>query len=300
MRASSFSAALLGFISLSILGACSAAGQGTSGAGGAGAATSAATTGASTTGASTSSGTGGTGGTGGMGGAGGMGSCSSMGWGLLLQGELDGQPVSAGYSSGPMLFTPTLLEMAVGTGGLFYLDGGQALLLFPPGGPLADHVIFASSATFTDLSFELSSMVDFGACPAASGTGDLAYCFDSPGGCPGGMDTTTTGSVNGTAFDWGGDQNQGALTTTALTALVTWANGAVLFAAHDGSSVGGVISGGFLWMPPSGPDAGAVWCVGSGSLSGMEGDVQIQIAGLTRLGPPASFPTATGSIAGCF
>lgn len=187
--------------------------------------------------------------------------------------------------------------VSFGSGGLFYFGGGRAVLRMPSGGPLAGEFVEADAATFVGHTATLSSLHKLGTCPAASGTGSLSFCFDTSNACAGHV-SSTTGTVNGTAFDWSMQyKNVGA---SDVDFDAEWSNGAAFYADHGGDQSGGGFTVGFLWMPSSGPDADALWCSGSGSFQSSLDTTQFDISGMTRLGAPSEAPAATGTIELCF
>jgi hypothetical protein len=219
---------------------------------------------------------------------------------LHLQGTVDGQDLVLDKTSDDRPAMAGNAEVSFGNGGLLYLSGGVAVLRLPSGGPLAGKVYYAATATLTNHDFSLSSLVGLGVCPAATGQGTLSFCFDTGHSCPQGKLTTTTGALDGTAFDWGGTSNYQNSGASPTNLAVDWQSGAWLFAMHDGDKSGGNISAGVLSTPGTGPDAGAFWCADGGYFSNSLGAMQVDVAGLTRLGTPAEGAPASGSIEGCY
>ncbi len=163
-------------------------------------------------------------------------------------------------------------------------------LLFLPMGGQDPHVWFAFGPGSTLLvdsqgnqNLDLQGLRNLGVCPAAQGSGSLSLC--DFGACPGGAMTSTTGSVDGTSFDWGSNA------VNSLGPYMTWANGAEL------ALVGGPgnLTAGMLLMPPVGPDPGAYYCVGTWTVSGSTAI----FGNLTRVGTAAQAKPA-GSLSGCF
>jgi hypothetical protein len=114
--------------------------------------------------------------------------------------------------------------------------------------------------------------------------------------CPNNGNDTTTGEVNGMAFDW---SSSAAMPTSRLAATgavgqtplaVYWPNGAVLIASDPD------ITGGILVMPEAGPDPGSIWCIGGGNVQTDGLDGTVTATGLTRLGTIADGKAAKGSL----
>jgi hypothetical protein len=208
---------------------------------------------------------------------------------IVIDAAVDSLPVVAGTA-----------EMTFGNGGLLFVSGGTGLLRLPAGGPLSGAVFYAGKATLTNPTFSLSALVALGACPAATGQGALSFCFDSNFSCPNGKLTTTTGVLNGTAFDWGGTANYKDSGASTTSLHIIWKSGARLLAAHKGNQNGGSIMSGFLLTPASGPDPGAFWCADGGNFKRSLGATTINVSGLTRLGTKAEGMPTSGDIEGCY
>jgi hypothetical protein len=293
MESLSSPTSILAWCSLSILCACGGGSTGTSGAGGS---TSSASASTGTT-ASSSSSTSATGGTGGGG------TCAPGGNAVGMQGTIAGQAVAHSYKLGASTSDAVSLRLSFGDGGILYFPnfgGSQGFVLMPGDGPLPGALLFVNSLAFSDGTFTLDNLYEVGNCPATSGQGNISFCYDSGNACPGGNVTTTSGTVKGAAFDWGGATNFKNAATSVSDLLVEWQSGAALVAAHDGDDTAGKLTAGFLLMPSPGADPGAVWCVGAGQFTSSPNTTQIDVGTLTRLGPVLPAQKVAGSITGCY
>ena len=156
-------------------------------------------------------------GTGGSSGAGGSVVCPVAG-GLAELGKLDGKPFQLHATVGDASAQNGFGVLVVDADGLLVYAGpsnapmGQAspitgFFRLPTGGADQLHwYALGAGSTLTPgpgtLSFSLAALRDIGSCPQAQGSGDLAFCFDDQNLSCGGAETSTTGMVMGTSFDW--------------------------------------------------------------------------------------------------
>jgi hypothetical protein len=214
---------------------------------------------------------------------------------------LDATSVKGDFSKGA-IGGSLLLTVNFGSGGVIRVKGARGTLRMPDDGP-EPGVWFAtgSGTNATKINghsgFTLKNLRRLGTCAAATGMGDLKFCYASGGGCPGGV-TTTTGTVNGTAFDWGG-QAKFDSTGTLAGPFVLWKNGAALFGQPPSGASNEFVNG-ILWTPTGAPDPGAFWCVVKGSYSSLGGANHASVSEMKRLGTYADSPVVTGQIDGCY
>jgi hypothetical protein len=250
----------------------------------------------------------GAGGEGGTGGAAPVCGPDSVG----LQGSLDGEPVLDAYAWIDRGFRGPLYKAFFQTRGKVFLVGetsvgmsggttaARGFFRMPDEGPAPGAWFCAgdgSSVTFDQdadrTAFTLAPLSRLGACPGAPVSGEITACLGSdPGLCPTG--TTFEGMVGDTAVDFGNFVSGwgGAI----LIYEIHLENGAIM--ALD-IELDTVLSG-VLKMPPDGPDADAIYCIGGGSMIPGGGNaIQITVGGLSRLGTCAGATPAMGSLTGC-
>lgn len=219
-----------------------------------------------------------------------------------LEGTLDGMPLSKDYSKGEILETG-VLSANFGSGGMLRVWKGRGTLRMPDDGPEPGVWFVTGAGTkATQINghsgFTIKGLRRLGTYAAATGMGELAYCNNSPD-CPGGVPFSAIGTVNGTAFDWGGADNFSLQDSSSEGFSLRWKSGAALFGQLNVST--GVITNGILWMPTGAPDSSAFWGGGAGSYSTtFGGPKKIQVSELRRLGTAAAAPAVEGQLDGCY
>jgi len=176
--------------------------------------------------------------------------------------------------------------------------GATAILRMPTEGPHAGEWFCAGQGTSVTMgdpqkTFTLGSLVRLGACPGTPVAGEIDGCF---GGdllfCPKG--TKLTSSLDGAPFDW-------------TSAVKGWGGAPgyyQIFLDNGGLLVLDIeldtVLGGYLFIAPGSPDAGAVYCFGGGSLQpGGQGAIKFTLTGLSRLGTCADATPVGGELSGC-
>lgn len=198
-----------------------------------------------------------------------------------------------------------MITVNFGSGGMIRVKSGRGTVRMPDEGP--EPGVWFATGTGTKATklnghsgFTLKNLRRLGTCAAATGTGDLSFCYDSSGGCPGGViPTTTTGTVNGTAFDWGGHPNFNKVGSSNAGVYLLWNSGAALF-SQVGNGAGTPLANGVVWMPSGEPDSNAFWCVGTGYYSSLGNGTNVHVSDMKRLGTSSDSPAVTGQIDGCY
>jgi hypothetical protein len=257
--------------------------------------------------AATSSGGGHGGGAGGHGGGGAL-TCADGRVGLFGSLGSDAVDVSAAWMQSS--FRQTLFQSFFQTRGrvvLFAADeliegggelGATGLFRMPVEAPSAGQWFCAGAGSSVSRGadehrFRLASLSTLGGCPGTPVAGTVSACLG--GGlelCPQG--THLTSSLEGAAFDWSASIEGwgGALGLYE----VRLDNGAVLTLDLDLDAV----LGGLLLMPADGPDPGAAYCFGGGSLEpGAQNGIRFTLSGLSRLGSCAEASPLDGQLDGC-
>lgn len=134
-----------------------------------------------------------------------------------------------------------------------------------------------------DLSFDLAQVSSLGTCPGADAVeGELTMCL--------GFDCNRDLVVAGTVDEQTWPAMLGGYTVGSVVS-VSFSDGSLLRFANQGTS----LSWGLLFTAPSGPFAGAVFCIGSASLAA--DTVHWTLGGFSKLGTcPGG---GTGTITGC-
>jgi hypothetical protein len=157
----------------------------------------------------------------------------------------------------------------------------------------------------SNLTFDLSNLAKLGSCPGTPVAGTVTMCLDDPptmGRCSG-MGASISSTLAGATFAWqekywGGSVSEMDGTFDAdLGGPVPIVDGSDTFAvmAWSPQPGGGTVSGGILVIGPGNPDAGAVYCIGGGTVSYPAGPFEFTLTGLSRLGTCADNPIS-GSV----
>jgi hypothetical protein len=175
--------------------------------------------------------------------------------------------------------------------------GATGFFRMPEQGPSSGVVLCAgpgsSMTSGSQKRFELASLAKLGPCPGAPVSGEITACLGDSSCVSGNSFAGTLGDLS---FDW----------SDAITGWggfieiyqVRFNNGGfvVLDITQD------TIHGGLLFMPPGGPDAGAVYCLGPGSMQPggpAPNAISFNAGGLSRLGSCAEATAVDGTVSGC-
>lgn len=226
-----------------------------------------------------------------------------------LQGSLDGDDLDRSYPWTVSALSATTFQSFFKTHGDLFLFGEAAfsdgatgaatgILRFPMEGPSGGTVFCAGAGSSLTLGgaddhFELASLALLGACPGTPVAGEVTACLGANGCIPG---HTFVGDLDGVSFNW--SSNVVGWSGAFDVFQVRTDNGAILAIdiAQD------TVIGGLLVMPPDGPDAHAVYCIGSGSLTPggpQPNGIAISLQGLSRLGTCADASAVEGAVSGC-
>ncbi|HZF47397.1 MAG TPA: hypothetical protein VE093_02045 [Polyangiaceae bacterium] len=226
-----------------------------------------------------------------------------------LEGSLDGEAVQASFPILRTRATGSLWQAFFQEQGHVALFGesdlempgssspATGLFRMPAGGPHGGEWFCAGSGssvtTGDEKTFSLSSIARLGPCSGAPVEGTVDGCFGSDVSlCPTGSKLTST--LKGAEFDW-------------ETAVTGWGGMPGLYEIYLKN--GGILAlyieldtvlGGLLYIAPGGPDAGAAYCFGGGSLQpGAQSAIKFSLTGLSRLGTCAEATPVPGALEGC-
>jgi hypothetical protein len=264
---------------------------------------------------STTEGGGGSGGSGASGGGGSAGSGGSGGEGptcvsskVGLDGAIGEEPVHELYTrittrtNGPIFesFFQTRGDVAL-FGEADFTEGvavaATGFFRMPEEGPDAGAVFCAGAGSSMtrgpEKRFELASLARLGACPGEPVDGQITACLGDSSCITG---NTFEGTLGDVSFDWSAAITGWGGVIDIYQVRLDNGGFVVLDIVQD------TILGGLLFLAPDGPDAGAVYCVGAGSMQPggpAPNAISFSASGLSRLGTCADATPVGGALSGC-
>jgi hypothetical protein len=273
-----------------------------------GAEPSSSTQGGGGTGGAATGGTGGAGSTGGAGGAGGASGPLCVSSKVGLEGVLGDAPFYATYPRTTTRTTGPIFESFFKTEGDVALFGETAFtdgvavpatgfFRMPTEGPSGGAVFCAGAGSSmtkgTEKRFDLASLSSLGACPGTPVNGQITACLGDSSCVDG---NTFEGTLGDVSFDYGAAITGWGGVIDIYQVRLDNGGFVVLDIVQD------TVLGGLLFMAPGGPDPGALYCLGSGSMQPggpAPNAISFSVGGISRLGTCADAAPVEGAVSGC-